>query len=278
MNRPSRERGTVVIVAMLVVALAAAAASFALQRQDLSVRLLESGRDYEQARWALVGGAHWARAILSEDAKAGAVDHAGELWATGLAPTQVEHGTLEGDIRDAQGLFNLANLRRDGKPSEKDIAAFQRLLGTLGLREQLAEAIAAAQPMRELAELQHVPGCDATAIKRLRGAVTLLPARTAVNLNTARPELLAATVQGLSLPEALVLAQGIKAAPLRSAGELRARLSRPDLPLEEEALAVRSRFFLVDGRARFGRADVRLEALLQREGTAFPIIVWQRTS
>jgi general secretion pathway protein K len=226
----------------------------------------------------LVGGAHWARAILAEDARSGSIDHAAELWTTGLAPTSVEHGTLEGEIRDAQGLFNLANLRRDGKPSEPDVAAFKRLLAAIGLRAALADAIAAAQPMRELSELRSVPGCDPPTIRRLREVATLLPQRTAVNVNTARAEVLSATIEGLGLAEALVLAQGLKASPARSVADLRARLPRPDLPLEEEALAVRSRFFLVDGRARFGSADVRMQALLQREGTALPAIVWQRAS
>ena len=273
-----RQRGTVVIIAMLIVALAAAAASFAVQRQDLSVRQLEAARDYEQARWALAGGAHWARAILREDARSGSVDHATELWTTGLAPTQVEHGMLQGAIRDAQGLFNLANLHRDGKPSEPDTAALGRLLVSIGLPAELGDAIAAAQPMRELEELQRVPGCDRAAFERLREVVTLLPSRTAVNANTARPEVLAATIAGLSVPEALVLAQSLKAAPARTVAELRARLPRPDLLIDEGAVGVRSRFFLVDGRARFGRADVRMEALLRREGTALPALVWEKTS
>ena len=144
MTAPMRQRGTVLILAMMIVALAATAAAVARQRQDLSLRRLEAARDAEQARWALVGGAHWARAILSEDARfSGGVDHAGELWAAGLPPTAVESGTLAGAIRDAQGRFNLANLVRDGKPSAPDVAALERLLALLGLAPRLAQAIAA---------------------------------------------------------------------------------------------------------------------------------------
>jgi general secretion pathway protein K len=278
MKPASTQRGTVIIIAMLIVALAAAAAGHAVQRQDISVRQLEAARDYEQARWVLIGGAHWARAILAEDAQAGSVDHASELWTTGLARTSVEYGTLEGEIRDEQGLFNLANLRREGEASEPDLAAFRRLLSAVGLRVQLADAIGAAQPMRELGELQGVPGCDAVTIRRLREFVTLLPQRTAVNANTARAEVLVAAIDGLEVAEALVLAQGLRAAPARSAADLRQRLPRPDLRVDDERLAVRSSFFLVDGRARFGLADVRMQALLRRDGAAFPAVVWQRTS
>ena len=155
-----REQGAAVIVAMLIVALAATAAAFALERQHVAVTIVETGRDHEQARWLLRGGAHWARAILSEDARSTKVDHGGELWASGLPPTEVEHGSLSGEIRDAQGLFNLANLVRDGKPSESDLAAFKRLLALASLRAELGDAIAAAQPMTDVAELYRVPGYD----------------------------------------------------------------------------------------------------------------------
>jgi general secretion pathway protein K len=278
MSPVRRQRGTVVIMAMLVVALAATAASLALQRQDLSARELEAVRDYQQARWILAGGTHWARAILAEDARAGNVDHARELWASGLAPTEVEQATLSGDILDAQGLFNLANLRRDGQPSEADLAVFKRLLASLGVRTDFAEAIAAAQPMTELGDLYRVRGVDDALVARLRPFVTVLPQRTAINVNTARAEILLAAVDGLSLAEAVVLAQGSVASPVRNAAEFKARLPRPDLALRDEDIAVRSRYFLVHGRARLRNADVRLEALLQRDGNALPVIVWQRAS
>ena len=275
----TRQRGTVLILAMMIVALAATAAAVALARQDQSLQRLEAARDAEQARWALVGGAHWARAILSEDARfAGEVDHAGELWATGLPPTAVENGTLAGAIRDAQGRFNLANLVREGKPSAPDVAALERLLALLGLAPRLAPAIAEAQPMRGLAELSRVPGWDAAAMAKLAPLLAALPKRTPVNVNTARPEVLAAVIEGLSLAEAVVLAQELKASPARSLSEFRTRLHKMNFSMEEERLSVRSRYFLVDGRARFGAAEVRLEALLERAGGALPAIVWQRTS
>jgi len=278
MSPPIRQRGTVVILAMLIVTLAATAAGFALQRQELSIRSLEAARDYEQARWILKGGANWARFILAEDARSSVVDHAGELWATGLPPTEIEHGTLAGDIGDQQGLFNLANLIRDGEPSARDIAALKRMLQAIGLRAELADAIAASQPIFEIGELYRVRGCDDAVVARLRQFATVLPRRTQVNVNTALPEVLVAIVDGLTLAEALVLANGRKAAPIRDAGDFRARLPRPELSVSGEDISVQSRFFLVQGRAEIGKAHVRMQALLQREGPALPIIVWQRMS
>ena len=53
---PLAQRGTAVIIALLVLALAAAGAAAMLERQDLDARALQSQRDYEQARWMLRGG------------------------------------------------------------------------------------------------------------------------------------------------------------------------------------------------------------------------------
>lgn len=273
-----RQQGTVVIVAMLVVALAATAASLALQHQDVSLRQLETSRDYEQGRWILKGGAHWARAILAEDARSTAVDHAGELWAGGLPVTQVEGATLSGRIEDQQGLFNLANLRRDGKPSAEDIAALARLLILLRLDAGLAGRIASAQPVTDLGELSAVPGCDDRVLARLRPFVTVLPRRTTVNVNTARPEVLAAILEGLTLPEALVLAEGARTQPLRRAAELQERLPRRELEIKSAGVGVASQYFRVQGRVTLGKADVRLEALIERQGEALPPILWLRTS
>ncbi len=307
MKRPTKEQGAVVIVAMLIVALATTAASLMLQQQDASVRQLAAARDHEQARWLLNGGTQWARVILRADARSSTIDHAGELWATGLPPTQVEQGTLSGNIQDQQGLFNLNNLVRDGKPSERDIAALKRLLQAAGLRAELADAItdwidldgdtrsaegaedeyylrlavpyrAANQPLVSIEDLFRVRGCDPEVVASLRRIATALPVRVAVNVNTAPPEVLVAIVEGLTLPEATVLASGRSAAPFAGRDDFRTRLPRTELNVQNEDIAVDSRFFLVQGRASVGSADQRMQALLQRTGTALPAVVWQRTS
>ncbi len=307
MKQPTGERGAVVIVAMLIVALATTAASLMLHQQDASVRQLEAARDHEQARWLLHGGTQWARVILRADARSSTLDHAGELWATGLPPTQVEQGTLSGNIQDQQGLFNLNNLVREGKSSEPDIAALRRLLQAAGLRVELADAIAdwidtdsdprsgesaedeyylrlaapyraANQPLVSIEDLLRIRGCDHGVVASLRRVATALPLRVAVNVNTAPPEVLVAIVEGLTLPEATVLASSRKSAPFTGRDDFRTRLPRTELNVENENVSVDSRFFLVQGRASVGKAEQRIQALLQRSGMALPTIVWQRTS
>ena len=277
---PGVQRGTAVIIALLVLALAAAGAAAMLERQDLDARALQSQRDYEQARWMLRGGMHWARSILAEDARAGTTDHLRELWASGLPPTDVQLGSLAGAIRDEQGLFNLNNLSSSGRRDPLQIAALGRLLGTIGLSPALADAIAARiDPKRSLVdvgELAGVGGLGADALARLRGFATALPRPTAVNVNTAPAEVLAAVVEGLPLPEAQAIARRLAVDPVRSTEDFVSRL-RPNLRLSA-AVAASSQFFVVQGRAKVGEADLRMEALLQRMGTGLPAIVWQRNA
>jgi len=305
MRSPGRQSGAAVIVAMLVVALAAASAAVLLQQQDSSIRQLEAARDYEQARWLLHGGLQWARAILRADARSSTIDHSGELWAAGLPPTDVEQGRLAGEIRDQQGLFNLNNLVREGKPSARDAEILRRLLRTTGLHAELADAItdwidadsdllsadgaedayylglaapyrAANQPLSGIEDLLRVRGCDEAVVNRLRSVATALPGRTPVNVNLAPPEVLVALIDGLTLPEAQVLASGRRAAPFRTADDFRARLPRSELNVNNEDVSFDSQYFLVQGRANVGRADLRMRALLQRIGPALPSVVWQR--
>ena len=281
MSAARRQRGTALILALLVLALAAAAAAAMLESQDLQARALQAERDYEQARWMLRGGMHWARSILAEDARASREDHRAELWASGLPPTEVQLGSLAGEIRDEQALFNLNSLVRGGKTDPLQLAVLQRLLAVLDLRPQLADVIAAAiqsgGALADTGELAVVRGLDADALARLQRYATALPQPTPVNVNTAPPELLAALVEGLGLAEAQALARRIATEPVRQGEQFQARL-REGLKVNPGHVAVASQFFVVHGRARVGGADLRMHALLQRAGAGLPAIVWQRAS
>jgi general secretion pathway protein K len=305
MTPPATQRGASILIAMLIMALAAAAAASMLQQQDLALRRLTTARDYEQAGWVLKGGAQWARSILAQDARSSAVDHDAELWATGLPPTDIEQGTVAGDIRDQQGLFNVNNLALERHASARDLDAFRRLLQAIGLDAKLAEAVAdwidaddealprggaedeyylgiaaahrtANQPVAEIGELLRVRGMDEAALAQLRRFATALPRRTPVNVNLAPPEVLVAVVNGLTLAEAQALAGERAALPFRSLEDFTKRLPRRSFQWNAGELSVASQYFLVQGRATVGRADVRMEALLQRDGRTLPVIVWQR--
>ena len=78
------ERGSAVIMAMLVVAVATTLVAGALWQQSALIRETENERALSQARWLLRGAIDWAGVILQEDARTSSVDHRGEPWAVTL--------------------------------------------------------------------------------------------------------------------------------------------------------------------------------------------------
>jgi len=296
------QRGAAIVLAMGVAALAAIAATAILVSQSTWSRQSELSADHAQARALVQAGVDWGRSVLSDDRRSSSVDHAGEPWALRLAPVPVDNGVLAGYVEDQQGLFNLNNLAKEGKINLKQLAHFQRLLSILGLPAALARTLAdwidadsdsqggteneiyrasqlpylpANRALTDISELALVRGYDDGVRARLRPFVTALPRETAVNVNTAPPEVLAAVIEGMSLDQARVLAVQRERAYFRDIADFRNRVPR-ELTVSAEGIAVASAYFMVTLRATIGQAEARGQALLAREGAGWPIIVWSK--
>ncbi len=300
------QRGIALITVILIVALATTVASFVAWRQQVWTRQVENLRDAAQSAAVARAGMDWAGAILSEDRRQNQVDNLGEGWAQHVV-LPVERGRVAGGLSDQQARFNLNNLVRGAAGQDQasidDIAAFQRLLDTLGLPAGLVDALvdwldADSQPsgaegaedayylalpepyfpanraLVDLAELQLVRGFDAASVDKLVPYVCVLPVATPVNVNTAGAEVLAAVMPGLSLDaaRALVAERGNGSQTL---AEFRGKLSVAQaLGLQEKQLSVSSDYFQVDLDVEFGRVRQRYLALYQRQGQNWPLLLW----
>jgi len=298
------ERGVAIVLAMGVVALAAIAATAIMVSQSTWARQTELTANQMQAQAVLQAGSDWARAVLSDDLRAGSVDHLGEPWALKLPPLQVENGELVGSIVDQQGRFNLNNVVTEGKISLAQLAHLRRLLAILGLPDELADALAdwvdadgephprygaedayylaleppyltANQPLTDVAELALVRGFDDTVRARLHPYVSALPRFTAVNVNTAPPEVLAAVVEGLELGGAQLLVAQRERAYFRSADDFLRRLPQGAAAATND-ISVSTDYFMATLRVTIGGAQARGKALLARGATGWPVIVWRK--
>jgi len=300
----ARQRGVAIVLAMGVAALAAMAATAIIVAQSTWSRQSELTVGHVQAKAVLQAGADWARAVLSDDRRASSVDHLGEPWALKLPPMRVENGELVGQIEDQQGVFNLNNLVTEGKISPTQLARFRRLLGILGLPDELADALAdwidadgepqprfgaedayylaldppylaANRPLTDVAELALVRGFDDNVRERLKPYVTALPRFTSVNVNTAPAEVLAAVIGGLDFSNAQLLVTQRERAYFRSVDDFIRRL-----PAGAEGAAsdisVNSDFFMATLRVTIGGAQARGTALLARGTSGWPVIVWRK--
>jgi general secretion pathway protein K len=304
MKTTNGQNGVAVIMVMLIIALAAALAIFMSTQQALWQRQVESQFDRTQARRIGTAAIDWARAVLADDARVSTTDNETEIWTTRLPAMQVDNGEVTGVIEDRQGLFNLNNLVRDGVTSNADVAQFKRLLALLGLPTELADTLsdwmdaddkaqpdgaedgyylslpqpyrAANQPLTELGELILVKGYNSAIIERLRPFVTVLPQPGPINVNFAPPEVLAAVASNMSLADARLLAQQRNNRPFTDVADFKQRLPNGGIQVSDTDISVSSQFFMVTGRANIGRAQVVIQALLQRAiGGMWPTVVWQ---
>ena len=281
MNMKAQQRGVAIVLAMGVVALAALTATAIMVSQSTWSRQIELTAGHVQAQLMIQAGLDWTRAVLSDDRRASNIDTLGEPWALRLPPIPVENGSLAGHIEDQQGKFNLNNLLKGGKVNLAQLAHFRRLLSILALPPTLADALADwigadSQLLTDVAELALVRGFDDGVRARLRPFVTALPRFTAVNANTASPEVLAGVVEGLGLDDARALVAQRERAYFRNFSDFFSQLPR-GLIVPTENISVSSDYFIATMRVTIGEAQARGSALLARGNTAdWPVVVWRK--
>lgn len=223
MTRASRQRGVALLTALLIVAMAAIAASAISSAQFIDLRRVQNLLYADQAYEHALGVEDWGRGALLKDARHDQaanhhVDVLGETWSVALAPTEVEGGKVQGQIEDLQSRFNLNNLLASpgdqGGAVALQLAYLQRLLQVLELDPELAQRIAdwldadvdtrypdgaedlvymrakpgyrtGNGPMKDPSELLLVQGITPQVYARLAPYVTALPGVTPINVNTA---------------------------------------------------------------------------------------------
>lgn len=295
-----KQRGAAMITAMLIVALAATTASFMMWQNYLWLRQAENLDAQAQARWTARAAIDWGRAVLEEDKRD--MDHNGEQWATLLPPLAVESGQVAGSIRDAQGLFNLNNLVRDGKVSQGDVVILTRLMIALEIDQNLINALldwmdadsevtypggaedmqylaldppyrAANRTLNDANDLYRVQGFKQEQIERLRPFVVALPLATTINVNTAPAEVLVALCAGLPPAEAKKLVKLRTDGHFKDRADFRKNLAE-GIQLRDEDYNVNSGFFFATAQARQGRVRANYQALLERLAEGKTTIVW----
>ena len=298
---PCPQRGAALLMAMLTVTLVATFAATALWQQWRAVEVEAAERARAQSAWVLVGALDWARLILREDARASTTDHLAEPWAVPLQESRMstflaaDRGVSSGDqddlpevflsgrIIDLQSRMNIGDLvdKDSGELVGPRLTAFTRLFELLGLPPQellsLAENLrrASLATVEEGADVPLRPqrfdqlawlGVSPELLQQMAPYVTLVPDRTAINLNTASAQVIAASVPELDMASAERLVNARAASHLRSVADA-AKLLDVEGSLNEADFSVQSRFFEVQGRLRVEHNVVNERSLVQRNGS-----------
>jgi len=239
-------------------------------------------------------------------------DHLGEPWAVPLAEARLStflaadrsaasdddgpEAFLSGSIEDAQSRYNLRALTTGPKVDELELRVLERLCSQVnappgtatviaaGLREAFPTPASGASqpPSPESGPLQPAGvdqlnwlGLDADTIKRLQPYVVLLPKPTAVNLNTAPREVIAALFDGVDLASAERLVQGRKAKPLQTLEEAKSYLPA-SIEFGSNRAAVSSSYFVVTGRLRLEERQLEQRSLIFRNNLSMDVLARER--
>lgn len=308
----ARQEGMAVISALLIAAVVAVIAAGMIERQGLLTRQLENHQLALQGQWALEGGLQFSRQVLFEQRLRDPLVRGGQPWAQPMRDVPSGSVRFDGQLEDEQGKFNLRNLMVDGQVDAEALATFKRLCALIGINERLATAIAgqvidsypqrplaapgkldsgratspggavealpARRPMlRSVEGLAGLKGMDGQALERLRRFVTMLPALTWVNGNTASAEVLAAQVPGLSLQQAAALvAERDGGRWFINRGDFVNRLRMPSLAMANVRVGINSDWFRLRGLVRLGNRELALQALLRQREGQLPDVIWRR--
>ena len=253
--------------------------------------LREDGRnaqaDHLAEPWAVPLNEARLSSFLAVDSSSSASESSAELEAF-----------LSGQITDLQSRMNVTNLIDGNTVSETSLLAFGRLFESLGLQAsqltdlatQLLEASRSANPVAVPSTTAGVPtpaapppsptaplmpqrvdqlvwlGLDPAALALLRPYITLLPARTAINLNTASAEVIHAATPGMEMADAQKLVTVRASSHFRTVAEAIRLVSDPNVQIALAQHAVATSYFEVQGQLRVDQTVVQERSVVQRTG------------
>ncbi len=295
---PYRKRlnqGVALITALLVVAIAATAAITLSAHQQLDIRRTANLIDGDQAWLYALGAEAWAEAILARDLKDNKFDSLEDTWAKTLPPIELPGGGMTGAIEDMQGRFNINNLLKGKKQDPTAATRFKNLLAVLELKQELYQAVvdwldedieatppdgaeddyyvgltppylAANRHLVNISELRLIKGFDQAVYERIAPFISALPVPTAINVNTAPPEILASLSPGISLSSAKKLVEERSEKPFKDLNDFSAHEAIKNLnpAFSKEDLSVNSSYFMLHTNVQIANARANLDSLIHR--------------
>ncbi len=291
------QQGVALLTALLVVFVATVASVHLVYQLQLTINRSSAIFGQRQAWYYALGAEAWAGEILRRDARDSETDTLQEDWATPITSLPIEGGSISGYIADLQGRFNLNGLiDADGKPVEREVERFRRLLQVLEIDDVLVAAVvdwidadtepgfpggaesteylakdpayrSADAPMASVSELRLVQGVDAGIYEKLAPLVSALPATEPLNINTAAAEVLMSLNPGIEAGDADTLKEEAENGGFESVEDFVGHEAIKQLKVPAEGLSVTSRYFLLTSEVRMNNGVVKLYSLFDRDSS-----------
>ncbi len=297
MRRIRNERGMVLLVVVILVALLSAILVDQTYRQLIDLRLVETFRDRTKAYYLARGGLKAGQAVLNEDKNS--YDALPENWAQPLEGVQVGQGTISLRMEALDGRYALNRLVTvQGNVDVIERDRLLRLLTELEIEapdERVATILdwldpdsdtriggaesdyyqsqplaypARNGPMDSLEELQRLRGFDKELIEKIRPHVSI-HGSYAINLNLASREVVLSLHESVTEAEWEALKEKRQEAPLEKLSDVRELLGWEPIYLSiKPQLSVSSNIYRILVEGRVGRGIRRMEAVyVKNNGT-----------
>jgi general secretion pathway protein K len=291
LHRHMKQDGLALVTVVLIVAIASSIAAFMSLNQQLWFRQTGNAIDRGQAENIYRGAIDFATIVLERDAASNSRDDRQELWAKSATTFPVESGTVSIEVHDAQCRFNLNNVTINGQPSGADIGILRRLFAYLEINQSLVEPLVdwidadsqtrpggaedteylsgnvphrtANQSLTDLEELRMIQGFTPEIIAKLQNVVTVMPAYTSININTAPPAVLGALFVNMPLSTAESLYKSLASSPITKVGDIK-RMVDKDYKLANVKIDTKTNYFLVYLDVASGRYRDHMRTLIYR--------------
>ena len=293
MINESTQRGIALLTAVLVLALAAIAATSIAANHQLSIRRTENAVFGSQAWSYLQGGESWVKVILARDLSDSDTDHTNESWATTLPPLPLPGGYISGEISDEQGKINVNNLVVGDEFDPLTRTRMQRLFALLELDETLVQAIidwidpdveaippngaeddyytgleqpylASNQTMSHISELRLVKGFTQEIFDIVSPYLTALPTKTYININTAQDVVIASLSPEISIDAAQTIVEERDEQEFDTLQEFFAHPLLREKRFDQTDLSLQSSYFNLNSKVKIGNSFIRTNSTLHR--------------
>ena len=306
----SRQRGTVIITVLMLIAVATYLAVEMTYRQRIDITRRGTLLALSQSEENVKSAEALARYVLTEDFLAGIkntpnTDNLEEQWTTPVQ-TALGQGIIEGEIADLQGRFNINRLLLKGDSIEQ----FETLLGNLHIPINSSSSLtptsiagrvvdwldedhnpetdghedqeyllldppytAADRILVDLSELMLIAGITREDLDILAPHVALLPPMATLNINTATAE----TLKAYCL-------DATRITPIQTSGGYDKKSDLDDIvdPVKGSLindctpvpvsgdLSLDTNFFLLKAKATIDKRSIRMHSTIYRSGTTAP--------
>lgn len=277
-------KGTILIVALFIITLIEIVIIGLATYHRVSVHHSRNFYDSLEAINLCMAGEDWARMRIKQSFK-----NNENMTSDKLSNFTFKNGTLNGEVYDAQGQFNINNLIND--PTQEGFKSF--LTNLLGAKEQTQIIMNAIQskvsdfvtnqpaivPFCSITELRAIPGMSKDLFAKLSPQISALPEVTALNVNSAtKYSLLSLSPKITTDTAAAIINIRENMHGFNSVDTFLAIEPLTEIDTNSDAITIQSQYFISSMTVHYQAIDLTLNSLIKvnkKDNGVDTMVIWR---